>query len=220
MNRIKGLIIKDFLNLKTYRVTALFILILFATVSFINDDILSFIPIFIPLCAGMIGISSFNYDNITKSDRYILTFPVSRKDMVKSRYLYIFFITVIGEVLAVLLSIILQSIKQQSLVNVIEVLSISLGTFCGIMILQIFEIPIMYKFGAEKGRIIQMFTIVAIAFLISGVAISFIKISSISLEEFLYIMQKYGLIILTLVDIFLYFLSYKVSVKIFSKKEV
>ena len=220
MNKIKGLMAKDFLNLKSYTKTLLFMIVLFLVVGLTNNNLLTFVPVVLPLCFGMVGMSSFSYDNIAKSDKFVLTFPINRKDMVKSRYLYILALTVIGAIIGAILCIIMQSIKEKALVNIGDIFSISLGAFCGMMMLQTFEIPIMYKFGAEKGRIIQMIAIVLIMILISSGTALIIKISPFSLDDFLSMLQKYGLAVITLAVSIFYIISYKVSLKIYSKKEI
>ena len=96
MDIIKGLIVKDFQTIKSYKTTILFMIIIFIVCSFLNNDLMSFLPIFMPLCFGMIGISSFSYDNLAKTDKYILTFPVNKKDIVKARYIYILIFTLLG----------------------------------------------------------------------------------------------------------------------------
>ena len=78
----------------------------------------------------------------------------------------------------------------------------------------------MYKFGAEKGKIIQMIMILVLMLGISGITIGFMKVSNVSLEQLEKVLKKYGLIILGVVSAMLYFISYKISFAIYSKKEV
>ena len=88
------------------------------------------------------------------------------------------------------------------------------------MILQMFQIPIIYKFGAEKGRLIQMIGIVIIMIIGSSITVFFIKVSPFSLDEFLIMLEQYGLAIIGVVVVLLYLLSYKISLKIYNKKEI
>lgn len=211
MNVIKGLIIKDLSNIKSYKTTLLFFLIIFSSASFLNGNVTTFMPIFITLCFGTVAVSSFSYDNLANSDRYILSFPVNRKDIVKARYIYVILLTIAGAILGATVSIVLQTIKTGN-VNLMDCISTSLGSIFGIMILQIVQLPIMYKFGAEKARIIQMITVVIIMSIIGF----FIKIS----EGVFVIPKDYIILILGVMVILLYWLSYKISVKVYSKKEI
>ena len=220
MNVIKGLILKDLMNLKSYKTTMLFILVLYMIVSFTNEEMMVSMPIYIVIIFGMIAIGSFNYDNISISDKYILSFPVTRKEVVIARYLYVFLFTLVGFVFAIALNMIFQIIKVGNLDGINDMISVAVGSFFGMILLQIFQIPIMYKFGAEKGKIIQMIMILVLMLGISGITIGFMKVSNVSLEQLEKVLKKYGLIIIGVVSAMLYFISYKISFAIYSKKEV
>ena len=88
MKEIIGLIIKDCMTLKSYMKTIIFMIILFSVCMYINGDITSFMPVYIPLFFGILAMSSFSYDNLSKSDKYLLTFPVSKKDVVNDKFVY------------------------------------------------------------------------------------------------------------------------------------
>ena len=78
----------------------------------------------------------------------------------------------------------------------------------------------MYKWGAEKGRI-QMFVLVfALIVIIAGAGFLIIKSGiNIDIQQVNNIINKYGLIILAAFMIVMYFISYKISYKIYSNKE-
>lgn len=220
MNVIKGLILKDLMNIKSYKSTILFFIVIFAITSFANDTITTFIPVCITLCFGMMATASFSYDNLANSDRYLLTLPLTRKDMVKARYFYVIFMIVVGAIVGNILAIIFQLIKMGNLENILDCLLASLGSIFGIMVLQMFQMPIMYKFGAEKGRLIQMIAIVLLMIGISSVTAFLIKISPFSLDDFENMLKQYGLAVIGMVVVVLYFVSYRISVGIFSRKEI
>ncbi len=220
MNVIKGLIIKDLMNIKSYKATIIFMILIFSAVSFFNGDITTFLPICITVIFGMIGISSFSYDNISNADKFILSFPTNRKDIVKARYIYILLLTIIGCILGVSCAMILQIIKSGSFEEVGNILSTVVGAFLGTIMVQIIQIPIMYKFGAEKGRIIQMISVILIFSFISAIAIFLTKILPYEFEDLLNILISYGYIIISIVMLIIYIISYKISCKIYSKKEI
>lgn len=220
MRTVVGLMVKDFLNIKSYRTTLMFLLLLYAITSFANDNIATFIPICVPLLFGMLGISSFSYDSIAKADKYVLTLPITKKDMVRAKYLYIFILTVLGTIVGIILSIVLQIVKTGGLTNIEDIIGASVGALLGMMLFQIFEIPVMYIFGAEKGRIIQMVAIVLIMFIISGISILVMKVFQISLDQFLEVLVQYGIAIITAMVALFYIISYKISLNVFIKKEV
>ena len=219
MNVMKGLIIKDLENIKSYRTTVMFLVILMGISSFMNNNIQTYIPMFITFCAGMVAISSFNYDNIAKSDKYLRAFPVTKKDIVKARYLYVSLLTTMGTMLGIILAVVLQGIKGITLADINTIISSSLGALIGITTLQMIQLPIIYKFGVEKGMVIQMVVILILVLSLSAIAGFVVGRFSISVEEVLLIMQQYGFFIIGLLVILGYLASYNISYKIYLKNE-
>ena len=76
--------------------------------------------------------------------------------------------------------------------------------------------PIIYKFGIENARIAILVLIFGTVFL-GGFALKFIDLSNIpSLPKFL---DNYLLLILSFLSILILYISYKISLKIYCKKE-
>ncbi len=223
MNAIKGLIVKDFQTLNSYKTTILFMILIFIVCSFLNNNLINFLPVYMTLCFGMIAISSFSYDNLAKTDRYLLTFPINKKDIVKARYIYILLFTLLGSLLGLLISIIIQCIKTGDMINkefLNNTLAIIVGSFSAMMFLEAFQIPIMYRFGAEKGRIIQMVMIVALMIGISLITTTLMKIVNISLDSFIIMLKDYLMAVLGITIIITYILSFIISSKIYERKEI
>ena len=220
MNIFKGLITKELVFLKSYRKNLILFVILAAMLCFFNDNITSFMPVYIPLVLGMIATNSFVYDGQANSERYLLSFPLNKKDIIRTKYIYIFSFTVLGAILGIIFAIILQGIKDSSLLNIDDIVSTGMGALFGMMILQMFQIPILIKFGYEKGKFIQLIAIVLIMMIASGLSVTVMKITSVSLEEVLEMLKQYGLYIIALVTFVLYLISYKISYSIYKKKEI
>lgn len=223
MSTIKGLIIKDFQTIKSYKTTVLFMIILFAACAFLNDNFITFFPIFMPLCFEMLGISSFSYDNLAKTDKYVCTFPVSKKEIVKARYIYILLATIIGTLLGLILVFIANMIKTSSPLDkefLSNVLATIVGGFLGMIFLQTFQIPIMYKYGAEKGRIIQMIMIVVFMLGISLITTAIMNFLGITIDKFIVMLKDYLIAIIGIVIVMLYIFSFLISCKIYEKKEI
>ena len=79
---IKGLIKKDLYNLGSYK-SSLIIMIIFCAVAIIGTKAVIYGPIIICTMIGMIALSTFSYDEISKANKYILTLPTNRKELVK-----------------------------------------------------------------------------------------------------------------------------------------
>ena len=87
MNNIKGLLVKDILQLKSYKKTLIFFIIIFILTSISNDGrIGSALIIMLTLGFGMFSIASFSYDETNKADKFILTLPLTKKEVVLSKY--------------------------------------------------------------------------------------------------------------------------------------
>lgn len=225
MNMIKGLIKKDLYNLSSYK-TSLIIVIIFCGIAIIGTGNINLGPIIICTIIGMISLSTFSYDEISKSNKYILTLPTNRKEIIKAKYILAIGSTILGGILGIILTIIIANImnyvRPENLIdlNYESLITTTIGGMFGISLIQAIQIPSIYKWGAEKGRV-QMFILVFILILlVAGVGYLIMKSSfNIDLAKIENIMQQYGLILLLALMAVMYYISYKVSNKIYSKKE-
>ena len=225
MNMIKGLIKKDLYNLSSYK-TSLIIVIIFCGIAIIGTGNINFGPIIICTIIGMISLSTFSYDEISKSNKYILTLPTNRKEIIKAKYILAVGSTILGGILGIILTIIIANImnyvRPENLIdlNYESLITTTIGGMFGISLIQAIQIPSIYKWGAEKGRV-QMFILVFILIvLVAGVGYLIMKSSfNIDLSKIENIMQQYGLILLLALMAVMYYISYKVSNKIYNKKE-
>lgn len=225
MNMIKGLIKKDLYNLSSYK-TSLIIVIIFCGIAIIGTGNINLGPIIICTIIGMISLSTFSYDEISKSNKYILTLPTNRKEIIKAKYILAIGSTILGGILGIILTIIIANImnyvRPEKLIdlNYESLITTTIGGMFGISLIQAIQIPSIYKWGAEKGRV-QMFILVFILIvLVAGVGYLIMKSSfNIDLAKIENIMQQYGLILLLALMAVMYYISYKVSNKIYNKKE-
>lgn len=225
MNMIKGLIKKDLYNLSSYK-TSLIIVIIFCGIAIIGTGNINLGPIIICTIIGMISLSTFSYDEISKSNKYILTLPTNRKEIIKAKYILAIGSTILGGILGIILTIIIANImnyvRPEKLIdlNYESLITTTIGGMFGISLIHAIQIPSIYKWGAEKGRV-QMFILVFILIvLVAGVGYLIMKSSfNIDLAKIENIMQQYGLILLLALMAVMYYISYKVSNKIYNKKE-
>ena len=225
MNNIWGLIKKDLLNLSSYK-TSLLILIIFCAIAIGSTGTITFVPLIVCAITGMIALSTFNYDETSQADKYILSLPVTRQDIVLSKFILAISSTIIGALLGFLFTIflvnILNIIRPDSLITLDynNLLTTTIGAMFGISLIQSIQIPSIYKWGAEKGRI-QMFVLIfVLVVLILG--ISYLVMNSnfnINLEDIENFMNKFGIITLILAMIIMYYISFKLSLKIFKHKD-
>ena len=222
---IKGLLKKDLYNLSSYKAT-LIIIIIFCGIAIIGTEAINFAPIIICAIIGMISLSTFSYDEISKSNKYILTLPTNRKELVKEKFILAIGATILGGILGLLLTIIVVNVmnymKPENMINLDyeSLVTTTIGGMWGISLIQAIQIPSIYKWGAEKGRIqmfVLLFMIIAVAF---GVGYLIMNANfNINVEMIESFMNKFGIALLILFMIFMYYISYRISYKIYENKE-
>lgn len=222
---MKGLIIKDLLNLSSYK-TTLFLILIFCSMGMIGTDAVNFAPTFITVMIGMIVLSTFNYDEASHAEKYIVALPLTRKEIVMSKYVLAIVGNILGGIIGIILTIIIVNvmnvIKPDDLIRLdyqglfVTVIS---GIF-GVALIQAIQIPSVYRFGAEKGRIQMFLLIFLLVLMIAGVGFLITKIGfNINMEEINHFMNRFGIPVLILVSAGLYYISYQISYKIYKKKE-
>lgn len=222
---IKGLLKKDLYNLASYK-ASLIIIILFCGIAIVGTEAINWGAIIICTITGMISLATFNYDEMSDANKYILTLPVTRKEIVMEKYILAIGATILGGVLGFLLTILLANIMQYIRPNDVfnidyeSLLSTTIGGMFGISLIQSIQIPSIYKWGAEKGRI-QMFVLIFILVII-GSGLGFLLMKSnldINMDALKKLFDNLGIIILIVSMIAIYYLSYKISYKIYKNKE-
>ena len=222
---IKGLLKKDLYNLASYK-TTLIIIVIFCGMAIIGTDAIYWGSVVIGIIVGMISLSTFSYDEMAKSNRYILTLPVTRKEIVLEKYILAIGATILGSLLGFVLTLLIGNmmnyVRPDNMIdiNIDTLLSTSIGGLFGVSVIQAIQIPSIFKWGAEKGRI-QMFIVLFVVALI-GAGVGFlIKESglSVDIEKLENTLKSFGWIILVILSFIIYFISYKVSYKIYKNKE-
>lgn len=222
MNKIKGLIIKDLLNLSKYKFSIIVIFIVFI-LCFIKEPMI--IPIMVLAMIGMIGMSTFNYDETSNSNNYLLSLPTSKKQIVLAKYIFLIGLIVLGALLSFIIiylaSYILVHFNYvEEVINYKDLLNpILCGGFSILLVIAI-QIPSVYKWGAEKGRIQMFILIIIVIGLVLGlfylVTKNNINVNYTDIKNFII---TWGPYLLGLFLIVIYFISYKLSLKIYLNKE-
>lgn len=146
---MRGLLIKDILNLKKQWYIYLFLIILFSFTSYTNgnDQLFWFVIILLGI---MNPITSISFDEKSKWDKFSLTLPIKRSDLILSKYIFSY--------ITLLLSVILYFVYLIAFgKNIDKEILYSIGIIIGIsIIIQSFVLPCIFKFGSEKGRLILL----------------------------------------------------------------
>ena len=116
----------------------------------------------------------------------------------------------------------MNNVRPENIINLDyeSLITSVIGGIWGISLLQAIQIPSIFKWGAEKGRI-QMFILVFIIIAaVGGIYFLVTKANiNINMEMINLFINKFGLIILVATMIIMYFISYKIAYKVYKNKE-
>lgn len=225
MNTINKLIIKDILALKSYNriiTTMLIMAVIFTFLGFVDKEMINvtYAGIALPISVlGGLANSILYEEEKANSDSYILTFPVTRKDVVLAKYLFNIALIIMGLIIVMIISFICKIFFPLNLTRVISVVTIFSSATNLFFIL---KAPFVYKFGTEKANNILMIILFAILS-IAPVILLGIKSIDPTFEKTVEILSSlipyiplFGTILIVLFN----YISYKSSYKIYLKKEL
>lgn len=223
MKIISGLITKDLLQLKSYRKTLIIFILIFVFTGIEQETTKGvgvMIAVMLTFGFGMFGMATFNYDEQSKTDRYILTFPLTKKEILISKYILIISSTIIGAIVGIIASFLIVFIIDKQLPSLYDYINVALGGILGVGLIETIQIPCVYKWGAEKGRI-QMFIVAAIILLLLGGIFLIGQDANLNLpvNNIFKMINDFLPIILILATLIIYYISYIVSYKIYKNKE-
>lgn len=170
---------------------------------------ISFIPSFIIV---MLFMSTFSYDEYNNWNAYAITLPGGRKNIVKSKFVAGLFLTLLSIVITVVLNCLVSVINSNLKFD--DFVSTLLGSVSAIVLIQAIMYPFISKYGMEKGRIILFI----LSFAIVGLIVLFSKVINIPLNIISFF-NNYWFIIVPIILTISLFISYKISKKIYLKKE-
>lgn len=160
--------------------------------------------------------TSISFDESVKWDSFALSTPLSRKDIVVSKYILLFILLSIGTLLASagvgIINLLLQETRVLTF-NQIMVIGIYLAL---ILLIIAIMLPFIFKFGAEKSRM-MIAAIVAVPYLII-LLVSFLKFPTLPQALISFLIQYSWVIILVVVGVAL-MISMGISIKIYQKKQ-
>ncbi len=209
-----GLIKKDLYVLKGYIGTLLLFLLCFSALAIQTPSMLFIGLMVLPYMAMTV---TFSYDQNANFNSYALTLPITRREIVKEKYMLLIGTLFLMFLLTVLLTGIV-TYFQTGNVHIMKIASIPFGTFLTMLSISLFQYPIIYKIGLEKGRI---YTIIIAAIIAAIAGILGTQIGNTGMNsELILLFQKYGLWAIACIVLVGYYISYRMSVRILQKKDM
>lgn len=148
-----GLILKDFLVMKKTLVYMLVMTALFGGV-YTSMDSNYFLSYFLSIMMVGILISTISYDEFYHWDRYAATVPLSRRQVVLSRYLFSYILFFAGTMFAAWLQLAAMYLKSQPITGE-EIAIMTIAPAVGLIGMAV-ALPCSYRFGVQKSRLVML----------------------------------------------------------------
>ena len=146
---MSGLVLKDMLVLRKSLKTYVLFLAFYVIMAVVGMFSIAFITAFVQIMVIILPMSSFAYDEQAKWDRYAAVLPLSRRAMVRARYLFVILMILVAAAFA-LLSCVILSITQAE--PVAENLATGLTALSMGLLAVDLTLPLSYKLGPERAR--------------------------------------------------------------------
>lgn len=211
---MSGLLVKEYYTLRRYLKQYILLFIFFGVVSVYLDSAIYF-QAMVTMSMCMLVFTGMSYDAVAGWDKFVMTMPVSRKDVVLSKYASCVIYAVGAIAVSTIFSVIINSIHPMENSSLILMAAMAATLLCLIFIIYSILLPMIFKLGVEKTRILMIAVIMIPVFLILGAADYLPETVSNFIEQHAAIFGAAGVIM----SVLIYFVSYFISVSIFGKKE-
>ncbi len=217
---MKGLIIKDILNLKKVVTTTFIMIFVYGIFSYSIGDMSMLIGMTTFIMASM-SITSMTYDEMAKWDSYALAMPITRRDIVLSKYILSFLLSITATIISSIFSIIITYLRGDlgSIENIQEIFLIAYIMFLICMVFTSVITPLIFKFGVENARLLTMGSVlipIGIGYLLVKLGIISASIEELPSGEQL----KTVLYVLPVILILVLIVSILTTYRIYKKKDI
>ena len=196
---MKALLIKDIITIWKQMKLMLALILVFSVVSYNYQNV------FAVVYAALIPYIALGYDERSKWNRMAAMLPYSARDIVRSKYVLGFLFCTATLILALAIRFAVSAVRSEAFDGLLLVLG-----FIGAMLIMDISLPLMFRFGVEKGRVIMAF----IVFLICGGTAAVVSIPQMpNTNIFLTVLSAFA------VTIVLTALSVRLSSKLYLKHE-
>ena len=217
---MKGLLIKDIKLMKQQKLTWILFLAITVFLSFTNSNAV-FLITYLTTLASTLATGSITVDSQNNGMAFLFTLPSSRKDYVKSKYIFAALFTAINWLFISVYTLVFNLVKNKP-IDILEHVVVCLIIFGFMLWYLSFFIPVGIKYGAEKSRVV-LFIAIGIVFLTAFIVTQIGKMLGITAQqvnEFIDNLNAYVMgVVFVLLTSFIVFISYSISMKVINKKE-
>lgn len=199
-----SLVYKDLTNLKQ-QAKIYFVIIAVWVVVALTQKSPEFLGGVLSVFAVLVAITAYAYDEKAGWDKYALTMPVGRREIVLSKYILSCLVLGCGMLLFVVLNIVLHTRPEEFWPLTCTFLAV------GLLALEVI-LPVIFQFGVEKGRIIIML-IFLLPSIIAMVA------DGIYLPVAPFLLMEHSHLFAVALGMILFPVSVAISYRVYAKKE-
>ena len=155
---MKSLILKDLYNIGHNTKSMLFILAVLAVAFIPTSGVGAYIFTCGILCSMMI-VTTFSFDDNSKWARYAMIMPISKRDFEIGKFIVLAIFCAIGSVFGLTVGLVGGGIAGKitfSPAAILELLFLTLAATVISIIFRSISIPFVFKFGAQKGRVLLL----------------------------------------------------------------
>ncbi len=208
---MKGMLRKDLLMMKNNAKFILVSFLIYVLYSILFKTDMSF---FLPFMGFMTAMSTLSYDDYNNWHAYASSLPQGRVNVVKSKYITSLAIIFILAIVGVGVSLIFGKLSGE--LNIANSISSMLGVMLAIEFMMSVLYPVLFKYGAEKGRMAMIIMGIAIM----GIALLFTNVIHIDVpENLINFVENYFVALFAGVSAVMVVISFLISKKIYLNRE-
>lgn len=215
---MKSLILKDLFNIGHNAKSMLFILAVFAVALIPFSGVEGYIFVCAILCSMMI-VTTFSFDDNSKWTRYAMIMPVSKKELVVGKFVVLAIFCAVGSLFGLVIGSISGFAMRKitfDFAGIGELLFLALAAWVISLIFGSMSMPLVFKFGAEKGRVLLL-----VSFLIpAGICFGIYQLLTILGVELTDQLVFILLCCSPLLALAWCYVMYQISYRIFSRQEL
>lgn len=208
---MKGFIYKDLCLLKNVWKTYAWIFAVFAVLTLTEVYDVSFLFSLAAVLLSTYPANTFAYDELAKWDRFASSAPGGRWKVVRGKYLFALLLAGIALATELILALVMTVMGKAVLT---EVVLFGLAGGAASLLINAILLPCLFRFGAQKGRVISMAVAAALVAALTACGIVMGDVLGDN-DQWLTVLLA-GLIAAALIVLPI---SYKISLGIYQKKE-
>lgn len=214
---MKSLVLKDLYTiLHNSKAFLVMIVAMGFFLSFSSEGSGGFYTIFCCMMCAMLVVTTFSFDNLCSWEPYAMILPITRRDVVRGKFALLLLVSAVGALLGFAMSILTCAVLPSLTLDLKEQVFYLLPGFSVAMFMGSLSIPLIFKFGAEKARMLLIASFALPAILLALVLRALEK-AGVHLTDQMVI--RFFSLAPVLVLVFA-FLMYLLSCRIFEEKEL